>query len=821
MPSGGKRRAFLGLALVLLLAFATAGVPARASSPAQTQHLPPRPLVFVHGYCGTGDDWLRPEKIRTRLVEEYGYDPEWIEIFYYPPGQAHEDNRGDIAEIARGFAQTVEAFRQRVESLSGQPVPQVDVVAHSMGAVVVRYAMAHYLDRSHPPIGRLISVAGANNGSIWALVKEGEIFCLSGGCQLPLEVQLLAYSLLLSCSGLTSFCCWLNPIDQAAQQLIPAPLGSFLRALNQPQNSPPAVDYHCLYGNIVGTLEVGFFDWSRKISIEGLGDAVVGPRSATEIPGIGRLGESHPNYHTYEFRSEVHLRTALRGSCQLFGQVLPYCYGELALDVQTGKPYPLSTAMHGGLVESGEVAALIDRILRSTPSPETPVPTLPALPPAAGKTATVLIVDVSGSMGDAWQGGIKLASAVDAASRVVRLIEHENQVAGAQHRVALVGFSTDAWVDVPLGSDTQAVLDALEAYGPQDRTNIGAALQLANRELASVPPEEGRHIILLTDGMTNEGLSPQEILHGPVAEAAAAGVCIHTIGFGDPGDLDEAFLQQIAQATPCGGYAYASDGRELAKIYVRLRHTTTGSLLAEYEGTVTQGQEIDVGVFEVPPGRGELVVTLDWPGSTLDLLLYDPQGRLIDENYPGVQFFRDLASIHLLIQNPPAGQWRVGVKGVDVPTGTTFFYLAVSTRGEAVIQSTGGTPAWVALLLFFAVVTGMVIGIALRGHRSGAFYPVLLVAAGFATPPQLVLGTGRYRIGSAPGNALTLYDPSVSPEHAEIMHYYGRFLVADLAAPYGTWLNGARLYPAQWYPLRDGDRIRLGNCELVFRERGG
>ena len=48
-------------------------------------------------------------------------------------------------------------------------------------------------------------------------------------------------------------------------------------------------------------------------------------------------------------------------------------------------------------------------------------------------------------------------------------------------------------------------------------------------------------------------------------------------------------------------------------------------------------------------------------------------------------------------------------------------------------------------------------------------------------------------------------------------HGYIRYVLADLATPDGTYLNGTRV--TRPTPLRSGDAIRVGSCTLRFRER--
>ncbi|HEY4158325.1 MAG TPA: FAD-dependent oxidoreductase, partial [Polyangiaceae bacterium] len=72
-------------------------------------------------------------------------------------------------------------------------------------------------------------------------------------------------------------------------------------------------------------------------------------------------------------------------------------------------------------------------------------------------------------------------------------------------------------------------------------------------------------------------------------------------------------------------------------------------------------------------------------------------------------------------------------------------------------------------------------------------------------------------LGQAPDCQIQLADPALSAHHAQILRYATGLYLRDLGSNTGTWLNGQGLSAVQ--PLFDGDRIRLGQLELVFRSR--
>jgi pSer/pThr/pTyr-binding forkhead associated (FHA) protein len=57
----------------------------------------------------------------------------------------------------------------------------------------------------------------------------------------------------------------------------------------------------------------------------------------------------------------------------------------------------------------------------------------------------------------------------------------------------------------------------------------------------------------------------------------------------------------------------------------------------------------------------------------------------------------------------------------------------------------------------------------------------------------------------------------ISHHHAQVTCQAGAYFVEDLNSSNHTWVNGIKLSPGQAEPLHDGDKVRLGKIELVFR----
>jgi hypothetical protein len=79
---------------------------------------------------------------------------------------------------------------------------------------------------------------------------------------------------------------------------------------------------------------------------------------------------------------------------------------------------------------------------------------------------------------------------------------------------------------------------------------------------------------------------------------------------------------------------------------------------------------------------------------------------------------------------------------------------------------------------------------------------------------QFNLGLEAIRLGRGSSCTITILDPRVSREHAEIRFENGFFVITDLGSTHGTFVDGVRAQRAQ---LQSGSRIRLGDTEFSFR----
>lgn len=202
--------------------------------------------------------------------------------------------------------------------------------------------------------------------------------------------------------------------------------------------------------------------------------------------------------------------------------------------------------------------------------------------------------------------------------------------ARAGDKIGLILFGSNAYLQTPLTYDRQTVLlrliDATAGLAGKT-TSIGDAIGLAVKRLERVP-QQGRVLILLTDGANNSGvLEPLK-----AAELAKdEGIKIYTIGLGaaaDPRALTNAFLMQNASADldedTLKAIAALTGGRYF-------RATDMASLHSIYE-TINQLEKVNQEQATIRPQKDyypwfvglALLLCLYWLASKADLRVKAP-----------------------------------------------------------------------------------------------------------------------------------------------------------------------------------------------------
>lgn len=158
--------------------------------------------------------------------------------------------------------------------------------------------------------------------------------------------------------------------------------------------------------------------------------------------------------------------------------------------------------------------------------------------------------------------------------------------------VSLIAYNHEVQVLVPMHRVINREylhhrIDELTAIGD---TNISGGFLEGCAQLEKRLREPGQHhVILLTDGLANRGISDPRALVALVQRARQRGVGVTTIGVG--ADFNESLLTQMAQAGG-GHYAYAANADQIPTAVEK----ELGSLLAVSAQNVTFKMELPDGI---------------------------------------------------------------------------------------------------------------------------------------------------------------------------------------------------------------------------------
>ena len=328
-------------------------------------------------------------------------------------------------------------------------------------------------------------------------------------------------------------------------------------------------------------------------------------------------------------------------------------------------------------------------------------------------------------------------------------------------QAARVSFSGQAQVVVPIGQPLEEVRARIEGLAP-DRTSMTTAVfDGIHRaaELVRTTPTLPRTRFVVAFSHGRDGGSrhrPDDVVELALGSGGEPRIPIFTIGYAGRGEDGLPGLQQIASAT---GAAFAPEA-DAAALYASALAQMRGSYVARFSAGLDGG-----------PHRIAVAV----------------EGRSAERSavYPTGQ------------STPLAGlqtSWQLPLLGFAAALAGVAFWL--SRRGGHAPEPGTRTETGTAATIETAPAAARI-----------RFVDGPLAARSFDLKPA------RTRIGARSGNDVAVDAPSVSRHHAEIRREGGDWTIVDLGSTNGTRVNGNAVKSAR---LRPGDRIRLGEVELVF-----
>lgn len=222
--------------------------------------------------------------------------------------------------------------------------------------------------------------------------------------------------------------------------------------------------------------------------------------------------------------------------------------------------------------------------------------TLPA-PAAEAPRATVLVLDVSGSMWSKLGGETRIEAARRALARLIRGLPAGSQVGIVAYGHRREADCKDIEVVAPLAPlAAEGLIAKVNALTPKGKTPIAAAVTAAFRVAADRPA----NVILVSDGL--ETCDPDPCATVARLAASDTDLVLHVVGFGLGGEESPAQLECLAQAGR-GRYFDAADaaGLEAALNEASSAPPLAGEAVLEV-GASADGKPADATVKVFPAG---------------------------------------------------------------------------------------------------------------------------------------------------------------------------------------------------------------------------
>lgn len=230
----------------------------------------------------------------------------------------------------------------------------------------------------------------------------------------------------------------------------------------------------------------------------------------------------------------------------------------------------------------------------------------------APPVALALVIDTSGSM-----GGSKIEDAKRSALAMLRQMR-------PQDRIAIINFSEDAHVVVPLstvGSATHEAELRIAELRPGGSTNIAKAIAVAASQLDGLSRGGARRVVLVTDGRDTSGAPRRQAEDTALARGW---MTVSALGIGT--DYDDSYLAGLARVGR-GNYGYLEDTQALnrflsAELSETSRTTVTaataslslpaGASISDVWGATWSGTSLQVGSLFAGDER-RVIVALNVP----------------------------------------------------------------------------------------------------------------------------------------------------------------------------------------------------------------
>lgn len=298
----------------------------------------------------------------------------------------------------------------------------------------------------------------------------------------------------------------------------------------------------------------------------------------------------------------------------------------------------------------------------------------------------VLIIDSSGSMD--WNDPNNLRKT--AAKFFIELVDPGIQIAIVDFNGGTKTFAELTFADETGKEQLKSAVDRVDSDGD---TDIAAGLQLGYDLLSqSSSPDARKAAVLLTDGQDSEPKTELTYVQNYILQ----GWSVYTIGLGD--EVDRILLENIAQLTPEGDYFPASLDN-MQKIYNEIfARVTRKAILFNNIGYINQDQQI-TKKFLIDSSVEQMVPSANWQGSTIELILVDPNGLEITSQdaltNPKIKYQDAPTFAIYTVDDPMPGEWGLKARGTDIPPEGEQYNLIVSATSDLITNFLSFEPSYI------------------------------------------------------------------------------------------------------------------------------
>lgn len=215
--------------------------------------------------------------------------------------------------------------------------------------------------------------------------------------------------------------------------------------------------------------------------------------------------------------------------------------------------------------------------------------------------------------------------------------------------------------------DKQDLKSTINRINSDGGTNVGAGLEELRRALESSNVSGRTGVLLLSDGLGDYSNQAEWYRQRNIP--------VYTISF--IGEDNSKLLNDIASLTS-GNYLKANSGNEIITAFNQFLNYLRGdAILTVYKSNILQGEQLTSSFF-TESNLQNLFVTLVWRGSTIDLKLHSPDGKIFSSQSSGSEWKAGDNYIFVKIDNPAVGKWTADLFGTQIPAGGEDFNFQVS-----------------------------------------------------------------------------------------------------------------------------------------------